>query len=344
MEFLIADTFTDSLGRLTAEEQKATKTTAFDLQMNPAHPGLSFHKLDKAKDRNFWSVRVSGDIRLIVHRTGTSFLLCYVDHHDQAYQWAERRKLETHPKTGAAQFVEVRETVQEIKIPRYVEAEPIAKPKPLLFWGVSDSDLLSYGVPPEWLRDVHKANEDTLFALAEHLPKEALEALVDLATGVTPQVSRGDFGLLAVNVTPSASVEHCPSRTNTCSTSGAHRCLNRVLRAPRCQRRFRVINNVEELERALDAPWEKWTVFLHPAQRELVERDYNGPARVSGSAGTGKTIVALHRVVHLARKNHDSRLLLTTFSDTLANALKSEDETPDWQRASYRRTDRNTLN
>jgi superfamily I DNA/RNA helicase len=82
------------------------------------------------------------------------------------------------------------------------------------------------------------------------------------------------------------------------------------------------MTNVEELERALDYPWEKWTIFLHPAQRQLVERNYHGPARVSGSAGTGKTIVALHRAVHLARANPDARVLLTTFSDTLASALR----------------------
>ena len=83
MEFRIADTFTDSLARLTGDEQKAVKTTAFDLQLNPANPGMSFHKLDKAKDKNFWSVRVSSDIRLIVHKTPGSLLLCYVDHHDK---------------------------------------------------------------------------------------------------------------------------------------------------------------------------------------------------------------------------------------------------------------------
>src|SRR6476619_6201528 len=113
MEFRIADTFTSSRSRLTCEEQKAVKTTAFDLQMNPASPGMSFHKLDKAKDKNFWSVRVNKDIRLIVPRSEASLLLCYVDHHDKAYDWAERRKLETHPKTGAAQLVEVREAVVE---------------------------------------------------------------------------------------------------------------------------------------------------------------------------------------------------------------------------------------
>src|SRR6476659_1262193 len=121
MDFRIADTFTDSLARLTGDEQKAVKTTAFDLQINPASPGFNFHRLDKARDKHFWSVRVGGDLRLIVHRSESSLLLCYVDHHDKAYEWAERRKLETHPTTGAAQFVEIRELVREIVVPVYVE-------------------------------------------------------------------------------------------------------------------------------------------------------------------------------------------------------------------------------
>ena len=120
MLFVIADTFTESLSRLRADEQKAVKTTAFDLQINPANPGMQFHRLDKAKDKDFWSVRVSGDLRLIVHKSLGSLLLCYVGHHDKAYDWAERRKLQTHPKTGAAQLVEIRETVQQFVIPQYV--------------------------------------------------------------------------------------------------------------------------------------------------------------------------------------------------------------------------------
>ena len=192
MEFRIADTFTDSLARLTGDEQKAVKTAAFDLQLNPANPGMSFHKLDKAKDKNFWSVRAGSDIRLIVHKNDASLLLCYVDHHDKAYDWAERRKLETHPKTGAAQLVVIRETVKEVVVPVYVQAEfvlaskPTAQKKPL-FAGVTDDELLGYGVPAEWLADVKNATEDTLLALADHLPAEAAEALQELATGGKPR-------------------------------------------------------------------------------------------------------------------------------------------------------------
>jgi hypothetical protein len=294
MEFRIADTFTASLARLTGEEQKAVKTAAFDLQLNPAHPSLQFHKLEKPKDPNFWSIRVSRDVRMIVHRTGESLLLCYVDHHDAAYHWAERRKLEPHPRTGAAQLVEVRETVREVVVPRYVEVAHPAPPKPPLFSSITDEALLGYGVPAEWLADVRSTTEDSLLDLANHLPAEAAEALLDLAIGATPK-------------TP----EPAPAGADPFSH-------------PDALRRFRVMNNVDELARALDYPWEKWTVFLHPAQRQLVERRYNGPARVSGSAGTGKTIVALHRAVHLAGANPEARVLLATFSDTLARALHSK--------------------
>ena len=104
MQFRISDTFTNSLSKLNNDEQKAVKTTAFDLQLNPANPGMQLHKIEKAKDPNFCSVRVNRDIRLIVHKTRNNLILCYAGHHEDAYQWAERRKLETHPKTGAAQL------------------------------------------------------------------------------------------------------------------------------------------------------------------------------------------------------------------------------------------------
>src|SRR5947209_1913749 len=220
MEFRIADTFTGSLARLTGDEQKAVKTTAFDLQLDPANPGMKFHKLDKARDKNFWSVRVSRDLRLIVHKTPGSLLLCYVDHHDRAYDWARRRKLETHPRTGAAQLVELRETVQAILVPTYVEVEtarPAAAKKPL-FAQFSDDDLLGYGVPGEWLKDVRAATEDTLLALTDHLPGEAAEALLQIATGGRPRVPQP--AVAAVN----------------------------PFNHPDAQRRFRVMKNAEELE------------------------------------------------------------------------------------------------
>lgn len=296
MQFRIADTFTDSLRKLTGQEQKAAKDTAFELQLDPANPGMQFHRIDRSKDENFWSVRASRDIRLIVHKTADNLLLCYVGHHDSAYQWAERRKISTHPTTGAAQIVELHETTQDIVVPNYVQPEGQLGVHAPLFSEVADESLLSYGVPADWLSAVHEVrDEDGLFRLTDHLPAEASEALIELATGGTPLVDRP---------TPTADAD--------------------PFEHPDAQRRFHTVSDRDELAVALDYPWDKWTIFLHPSQKDLVERDFNGPARVSGSAGTGKTIVALHRSVSLARRNDDARILLTTFNDTLANALRQK--------------------
>lgn len=296
MDFLIADTFTASLMRLTGQEQKAVKTTAFDLQLDPSAPGLSFHKLDRARDPNFWSVRVNADVRMIVHRTASSLLLCYVAHHDDAYAWAERRKIERHPATGAAQLVEVRECVEEVAWSqlRHRQAADVPQERylPPLFQALPREDIEGVGVPPEWVDAVLNATEDSIFDLADHLPAEAIEALLEyVSTGILrPAVTIDDRADLF-----------------------AH---------PDAQRRFRLLENADELRRALNYPWDKWTVFLHPSQRQAVERDYNGPVRISGTAGTGKTIVALHRAVHLARRHPSAKVLLTTFSTSLAGALK----------------------
>lgn len=304
MEFRIADTFTDALARLPAQEQRAAKTTAFDLQLDPSAPGLQFHRIDHSKDPNFWSIRVNRDLRIIVHKTGASLLLAYVDHHDDAYAWAERRRIEAHPRTGAIQIVEVRERVEEIAqpaLPGFHEAPaafvhaPAVATAPPLFSSLTRDDLLSVGVPEDWLEDVQGATEDSYFDLAKHLPGEAAEALLEYAaTGrlpAPPQIAPPDAGF-----------EH-----------------------PDALRRFRVIENVEELAAALDAPWERWAVFLHPSQKSVVDKDFSGPARVAGSAGTGKTVVALHRATRLAEGTDPAtRVLLTTFSRPLADALATK--------------------
>ncbi len=297
MNFLIADTFTGSFNRLSGLDQKAVKASVFDLQMDPTGNGLRLHRIDKSKDHNFWSARVNRDIRLIVHKTGDSLLVAYVGHHDDAYTWAERRRIEAHPRTGAVQIVEVRERVEEVSPPRALdlvltEAAPDrgkAIASQALFSSLDDDALLSVGVPADWLADVRLATEDGFFALAAHLPAEASEALLEYAA----------TGRLAAPA---------PAAANPF----AH---------PDALRRIRLITGHEELEQALAFPWEKWGVFLHPSQRALVERPFSGAARVAGSAGTGKTIVAIHRAVRLTREDPLAKVLLTTFSEPLAAEL-----------------------
>lgn len=287
MTVLIASSFTKALDHLTGQEQAAAKITAFDIQQNPESRGLSLHRVDRCRDADFWSARVNSDLRIILHKRDGDTLLAYVGHHDDAYAWASRKRLDRHPKTGAAQLVEIRETVEDVVTRRYVE-ESVRKPR--LFESESDDTLLSWGVPEDWIETVRQATEDTVLDIAGHLPDEAQEALLAAAVGEAPTVRI---------VEPAG-------------TGYAH---------PDALRRFRVVGDQAELAAALDAPWDEWAIFLHPAQQEFVDRDFHGPARVIGSAGTGKTVVALHRTVRVAKESTDNRVLLTTFSPELADDL-----------------------
>src|SRR5262245_6398371 len=132
MNFLIADTFTASFNRLSGQDQKAVKASVFDLQVDPTGNGLQLHRIDKSKDQNFWSARVNRDVGLIVHKTGDSLLVAYVGRHDDAYAWAQRRRIEAHPRTGAVQIVEVRERVEDVAPPPtldFVFPEPAGSEK-----------------------------------------------------------------------------------------------------------------------------------------------------------------------------------------------------------------------
>jgi mRNA-degrading endonuclease RelE of RelBE toxin-antitoxin system len=290
MTVLIASSFAKSLEKLTGQEQGQVKITAFDIQQNPDNPGLSLHRIDRARDSDFWSARVNRDLRIILHKRDGDTLLAYVDHHDDAYTWAERRRLDKHPKTGAAQIVEIRETVEEIVTKRFIE-EAVQMPR--LFNGIDDDTLLSWGVPEDWVETVKCATEDTILDIALHLPDEAKEAVLAAAVGETPTIRIAHDTL----------------------TGFTH---------PDALRRFRIVGDEKELASALDAPWDQWAVFLHPAQQEFVNRDFDGPARVIGSAGTGKTVVALHRAVRLASENEANRIFLTTFSSELTGDLSSK--------------------
>ncbi|KEO86024.1 DNA helicase [Erythrobacter sp. JL475] len=298
MNFHIADSFTAALSRLTGQEQKQAKTSAFDLQLNPAHPGLKMHRLTNGRDPNFWSVRVNQDIRIIIHKTEASFMLAYVDHHDDAYAWAARRRIEAHPRTGAIQIVEVHETVENdagplFAAPKFEPApEPLQHVAPAIFANLTEDALLDIGAPSDWVADILTWTEERFFQLSDRLPAEVAEALLDYAaTGrlPTPEPAAAD--------------------------PFAH---------PDTLRRVQTITSEAELRLALDFPWDKWSVFLHPSQRDVVERDFSGPARVMGTAGTGKTIVALHRAARAVREDERARVLLTSFSRPLANALKAK--------------------
>lgn len=290
MNFILAKTFTDSLAKLDKPAQSLVKGAVFDFEQNPDLPGFQFHRVTRARDANMWTARVNDDLRMVIHHKGDRMVFCWVDRHDAAYTWAETRKIVENEATGSAQIVEIKEVVQEVT--RTVIKEVVRKPA--LFKTHEASYLLALGVPPEWLEGVRHVDEDGLDALKDHLPAEAFERLFALALG---------------DVVP------VPTRPASNADPFLH---------PDAQRRFAVMTDQDEIRRALEQPWEQWMVFLHPTQRAVVARRFNGPARVTGSAGTGKSVVAIHRAARFAKDAPPGSVLLTTYSRTLAVRLSEQ--------------------
>ncbi|MCX4239769.1 3'-5' exonuclease [Paraliomyxa miuraensis] len=286
MAVMFADTFFLSVGKLEPRDQARAIDFVNRFQANPANPGTSLERLT-GRSRDLWSGRITRDLRCILHQDGEHWALLYADHHDEAYRWAERRRVGRHPVTGIIQVVETVEAVPEVQ--RVVEAAPADAP--LLLEAHDDAYLLSLGVPEDWLPTLRKVvDEDQLLVVIDKLPPDVAERLLALAAGDLP--------------TPPAPVAADAP----------------LLDHPDVRRRFFVSEDSDELLRALEAPMERWIAFLHPSQRALVEGDYKGPVKVSGSAGTGKTVVAMHRARHLARQGQ--RVLLTSFVKTLCKNIE----------------------
>jgi hypothetical protein len=283
-QIILADTLLDSLATLEKDERLRVLDFIGELRRSAKSTGLSLERLNNTRSKNLWSGRISQELRAILYQDGDTWAVLHAGHHDPAYRWAERRDIGRNRVTGAFQIVETVETVRTVE--RELVVEPSARP---LFLGHDDAYLLSLGVPEVWLPTLRKlADGDQLLELASHLPPEVHDRLLRLADGEL--------------VPPPAPVTERPLVEGVDS------------------RRFFVLEDDALLHAALDAPLDRWIAFLHPTQRRLVTATFAGPAKVSGSAGTGKTVVALHRARHLARQG--KRVLLTSYVKTLCSNLE----------------------
>jgi hypothetical protein len=274
-----------SIGRLAQSEHSACVEFIDTFQQNPAHPGLSLERLS-TRSKNLWSGRASRDLRFILFRDADAWLLLYVDHHDAAYRWAERRDVGRHPVTGALQVVEIVETVREVE--RVVQRTAAAPP---LLADRADDYLVSLGIPPDYLPVLREVrSEDDLLVIAERLPADVADRLL--------RVGAGEL------VPPPAVISPAAPLTQAAAASS----------------QFYVLADLEGLTAALAGPLDQWLAFLHPSQHALVAFDPRGPVKVTGTAGTGKTVVALHRARHLARAG--KRVLLTSYVSTLCDNLQ----------------------
>ncbi len=269
-------------------------------QTDPRSPGINYETIHSAKDKNLRSVRIDQAYRGIIFRAPKDnvFVWLHVDQHDDAYQWASTRKMSVNPVNGALTLTNlnfVEETVQRRAAPEPSEPDPV-------FAELSDRDLMAIGVPEEMLPAVRTIrSEGDLDAMREELPVEAYEGLF--------LVLAGD----SVSSILSARETRVDREIDTEDfASAADRDESRS--------RFYVVEGEQDLQAILSAPLEQWRVFLHPTQRRLATRNLNGPSRILGGAGTGKTVLAMHRAKHLSSPlvGSDQRLLFTTFTTNLA--------------------------
>ena len=264
---------------------------------NPQSPGINYEKINGGMDKKIWSVRIDDTYRGITVRqpeTGV-YLLLWVDHHDEAYAWARNKKCEINPKTGAIQVFDIVTT-------------PVVEPAAqdfVLFAELTDEGLIELGVPEEqipFVRSIGDAQE--FYAKKGSFASDTFEALPWVVEGI-----------------PVDEVIELFKEEKEGSKPAEN--LADALESPLSLKSFVVVEGEEELRRIMAEPLEKWRVFLHPTQRKIVNKNYSGSARVLGGAGTGKTVVAMHRAKHLAAGLKDKeRILFTTYTANLASDIK----------------------
>ena len=299
----IASEFLDAFARIPRAQQRKVREFTEKFRTNPKGPGINYEKIHAVKDDKVRTVRIDQKYRAVILHPpeGDVYVLVWVDNHDEAMDWAGKRKFEVNPVTGSLQVFSVSEA-EEAVAPQKKTREPG------LLDAYDDDVLLSFGVPHALLPSVRAVKtQDALLALVKHLPAEAAEALTWLGEGNPVEEVRA-----AVTVTPAKETVNPED-------------LGTALENLDTKRRFVTIKSQDDLTSILNAPLAKWRIFLHPSQERLVGKKFNGPARVLGGPGTGKTVVAMHRARHLARevfKEKTDRILFTTYTANLAENVE----------------------
>lgn len=293
----ISADFFSAFAALPKSKQGRVMDFMSKFRSNPMAPGMNYEKINDAYDKNMRSVRIDDTYRAIVMREESSnvMLLLWVDHHDEAYEWARKKRCMLNHTTGSIQVYEAATTED---VPKQDDSIPA------LFAGVSDEKLTLLGVPDE-LIDLTRTlkTESDLNAAQDKYPRDAFEALDLVCDG--------------------CDVDEVIDLLYGESSKEDNKDIASALDNPITQMQFTVVEGEEELKAMMNAPLEKWRVFLHPSQRRLVSKNFSGPARVLGGAGTGKTVVAMHRAKYLAQQCKDNeRILFTTFTANLAQDIK----------------------
>ena len=307
--------FLGAFARLPASQQRNVRTLITRFNADSTASGLNYERVQGARDRKLRSLRIDGSYRAIISKPeqGNVHILLWADKHDEAYEWAKRHRCDINPETGAIQVYEPEAgTPTEFHDTHHDHSAEAGGPARLVedsdvrtpaFQDLRDRQLTRLGVPTAMLAEVRVVRDEAeLDTMQPRLPVEAYDSLFLYLAGETYEQLVAD--------------REAPEHVDTDDFASAlHRVESRA--------RFVVAEDDLALEAMLNAPLETWRVFLHPSQRRLVERDWNGPVRVLGGAGTGKTVAAMHRARWLARNMPDGRILFTTFARNLAADIEN---------------------
>ena len=267
-------------------------------RQDPSSPGLRFKQLKG--DSRLYSARVSDDYRaLMLHLKDDEYMLVTVKHRSESYDNLERFTHQVNQVTGGIDFYDMASLAGTVK------PDAPAGPPPL-FAGYSESQLIELGVGKPLLSTIGKIRtEEQLLEFAECVPQLTADVLLALHDGASVEE-------VMEQVTAPVSAPEPVDLTDYAAAAARPASL--------------VTTDDETLQAILQGGFERWQVYLHPVQRRVVERSYSGPARVSGGPGTGKTIVALHRVRWLVQRlpsdTSGKDVLLTTFNKNLAVDLR----------------------
>lgn len=305
----ISREFFGAFAKIPQAQQMKVHRFIEKFEQAPDSPGINYEQISDFRDKNLRSVRIDLAYRAIVLKPdqGNVYVLLYVDHHDEAYQWARNKVVKINPESGGLQIIDVQNATD---FKHQAEATASHSSGPGIFDNVKDKHLVRLGVPEEFLPAVRAARtDDDVLKLCGNLPEEAGDVLLMLASGyeLTQVFNEVD------------KTEVAPAAVDTQDFAAA-------LAQPDSMRTFWVVENEHELSAALAAPLEQWRVFLHPSQRKIVTNNWSGPVRVLGGAGTGKTVVAMHRAKWLVEKKltgTQDRILFTTFTANLAADIKA---------------------
>ena len=310
VQVAMGDDFLLAFSKLPRNIQTNTRNFIERFRSNPTATGLNYERIQNCADPNLRSLRVNKGYRAIVlkPKQNNTFILLWIDNHDKAYRWATKRVCRIHPSTGTLQIIADQSSEsQPAPEPAPQKTAPEQPELPGLFAAHTDMDLIDLGIPEQSLPQIRTIKTDNdLDNIEQSLPSDAFEALFSLALGSTVEEVKQE---LRIEQAPEVETDDFAA----------------ALKRESAQRKFVVISDSAEMEKILAYPLDRWRTFLHPSQRKIVEMNAKGPVRVLGGAGTGKTVVAIHRAKWLAERvcEKNEKVLFTTFTTNLAADIES---------------------